>query len=68
MGNQLQLLDYVLVPSGMLIMVTYHLWLLYQTVKHPTKTVISINAINRHFWVGAMMEVVSKNGVLQSRH
>ncbi|GAY53362.1 hypothetical protein CUMW_148750 [Citrus unshiu] len=50
MGNQLQLLDYVLVPSGMLIMVTYHLWLLYQTVKHPTKTVISINAINRHFW------------------
>lgn len=63
-GNQLQLLDYVLVPCGMLILVTYHIWLLYRIVKHPTKTVIGINTINRRFWVGAMMEDASKNGVL----
>ncbi|XVE58237.1 hypothetical protein DITRI_Ditri04bG0154000 [Diplodiscus trichospermus] len=57
-------LDYILVPMGILLMVAYHLWLLYRIVKHPTKTVIGVNAINRRFWVRAMMEDVSKNGVL----
>ncbi|KAK0592523.1 hypothetical protein LWI29_020656 [Acer saccharum] len=59
-----QLLDYTLVPSGLLLMVAYHLWLLHRIVKHPTKTVIGVNAINRRFWVRAMMEDTSKNGVL----
>ncbi|XWS38081.1 hypothetical protein CRYUN_Cryun19dG0100200 [Craigia yunnanensis] len=57
-------LDCVLVPIGFFLMVAYHLWLLYRIVKHPTKTVIGVNAINRRFWVRAMMEDVSKNGVL----
>ncbi|KAA8540118.1 hypothetical protein F0562_026810 [Nyssa sinensis] len=59
-----QLLDYLLVPAGLLIMLAYHIWLLYRIVNHPTTTVVGINAINRRFWVLAMMEDVSKNGVL----
>ncbi|KAF9667232.1 hypothetical protein SADUNF_Sadunf15G0001100 [Salix dunnii] len=58
------ILDYSLVPLGLVIMVAYHIWLLYRVMKHPTKTVIGINSINRRFWVRAMMEDVSKNGVL----
>ncbi|XP_022738464.1 uncharacterized protein LOC111291132 [Durio zibethinus] len=57
-------LDCVLVPLGIFLMVAYHLWLLYRIIKHPTKTVIGVNAINRRFWVRAMMEDVPKNGVL----
>ncbi|KAL9315907.1 hypothetical protein ACSQ67_016908 [Phaseolus vulgaris] len=57
-------LDLILVPSGLLLMLVYHLWLFYRIMKHPTKTVIGVNAINRRFWVQAMMEDVSKNGVL----
>ncbi|XP_057507286.1 uncharacterized protein LOC130790304 [Actinidia eriantha] len=64
MGLEKQVLDYTLVPTGLMIMVGYHIWLLYQVVKHPTRTVMGINAINRRFWVRAMMEDVSKNGVL----
>ncbi|MBA0564022.1 hypothetical protein Golob_008980 [Gossypium lobatum] len=63
MSMEKQYLDCVLVPMGILLMVAYHLWLLYRILKHPTKTVIGINAINRRFWVQAMMEDGSK-GVL----
>ncbi|KAK2972815.1 hypothetical protein RJ640_028343, partial [Escallonia rubra] len=59
-----QILDYVLVPSGLALMVSYHIWLLYQILNHPTRTVVGINAINRGFWVRAMMEEAPKNGVL----
>ncbi|CAL9781266.1 unnamed protein product, partial [Musa acuminata subsp. burmannicoides] len=40
-------LDCVLVPAGLTIMLAYHLWLLRRIAKHPTKTVIGINAISR---------------------
>ncbi|KAF8379855.1 hypothetical protein HHK36_029304 [Tetracentron sinense] len=59
-----QLLDYFLVPTGLFLMVAYHIWLLCWIKRHPTNTVIGINAINRRLWVGAMMEDTSKNGVL----
>ncbi|KAL2550881.1 hypothetical protein Fot_12411 [Forsythia ovata] len=59
-----QMLDYVLVPVGLLAMVVYHIWLLHQIVRRPTRTVVGINAINRRFWVRAMMDDTSKNGVL----
>ncbi|KAL5568068.1 hypothetical protein UlMin_024643 [Ulmus minor] len=59
-----KVLDYYLVPLGLAVMVAYHVWLFYRIVKHPTKTVVGINAINRRYWVRAMMEDVSKNGVL----
>ncbi|KAK7385469.1 hypothetical protein VNO78_31190 [Psophocarpus tetragonolobus] len=59
-----KILDIVLVPTGFLVMLAYHFWLLHRVIKYPTKTVIGVNAINRRFWVQAMMEDVSKNGVL----
>ncbi|KAL9275473.1 hypothetical protein AKJ16_DCAP21640 [Drosera capensis] len=59
-----QVLDYSLVPAGLVIMVIYHLFLLHRIVKHPTSTVVGINAINRRIWVLAMMEDISKYGVL----
>ncbi|KAF4356588.1 hypothetical protein F8388_006332 [Cannabis sativa] len=59
-----RVIDYMLVPLGILGMVVYHGWLLYRVIYHPTKTVIGVNAIHRRYWVRAMMEDVSKNGVL----
>lgn len=59
-----EILDFVLVPTGLFLMAAYHVWLLHQIVSNPTRTVIGFNAINRRFWVRAMMEDVSKNGVL----
>ncbi|KAH7853860.1 hypothetical protein Vadar_007434 [Vaccinium darrowii] len=59
-----QILDYTLVPIGIVIMVGYHIWLLHQVVKHPSTTVIGFHAINRRFWVSAMMEGSPRNGVL----
>ncbi|XP_031098360.1 uncharacterized protein LOC116002377 [Ipomoea triloba] len=59
-----QVLDCVLVPLGLFVMVAYHLWLLRQIKNNPNCTVIGVNAINRRRWVRAMMENVSKNGVL----
>ncbi|XP_022985060.1 uncharacterized protein LOC111483144 isoform X2 [Cucurbita maxima] len=56
--------DYILVSSGLGVMVAYHVWLFYRIVRHPNKTVIGINAINRRLWVRAMMEDASKNGIL----
>lgn len=53
-----KVLDYTLVPLGLFIMMAYHAWLLHRIVKHPTKTVVGVTAINRRFWVQAMMEVM----------
>lgn len=50
-------LDYTLVPLGLLVMAVYHMWLLRRILRHPTTTVIGINAVNRRLWVHAMMEV-----------
>ncbi|CAO2821414.1 unnamed protein product [Amaranthus hypochondriacus] len=58
-----EILDYSLVPSGLLVMVCYHVWLFHKIIKQPTKTIVGIHAINRRYWVQAMMED-SKNGVL----
>ncbi|XP_073128545.1 uncharacterized protein [Henckelia pumila] len=59
-----RILDYVLVPLGLIAMVAYHIWLLRQILSRPATTVVGINAINRRLWVRAMMEDPSKNGVL----
>lgn len=50
-------LDYVLVPAGLVALLAYHAWLLHRVVRYPNKTIIGVNAINRRFWVQAMMEV-----------
>ncbi|CAI9762540.1 unnamed protein product [Fraxinus pennsylvanica] len=53
-----QILDFVLVPVGLLAMVIYHIWLLILIVHRPTRTVVGINAMNRRLWD------TSKNGLL----
>ncbi|KAK4254646.1 hypothetical protein QN277_009999 [Acacia crassicarpa] len=58
-----KILDFILVPSGLLVLMSYHLWLLHRIIKNPTKTVIGVNAIDRRLWVREMMEDASKNGV-----
>ncbi|THU55421.1 hypothetical protein C4D60_Mb11t06360 [Musa balbisiana] len=55
-------LDCVLMPAGLTIMLAYHLWLLRRIAKHPTKTVIGVNAINRRHWVHTMTVASAGNG------
>ncbi|KAL6533403.1 hypothetical protein OROMI_027515 [Orobanche minor] len=59
-----KILDYVLVPVGLLVMVVYHMWLLRQISRRPATTVLGVNAANRRLWVRAMMEDTAKNGIL----
>ncbi|XP_057984215.1 uncharacterized protein LOC131168638 [Malania oleifera] len=58
------ILDYALVPMGLMVMVAYHVWLFHRITHHPKTTIFGINAINRRFWVSAMMEDAGKSGVL----
>nr|XP_025690928.1 uncharacterized protein LOC112792059 isoform X2 [Arachis hypogaea] len=51
-------LDYVLVPVGVLVLGIYHAWLLYTIIRHPSRTVIGLNAQSRYQWDPL------KNGVL----
>uniref|UniRef100_A0A803MR75 Uncharacterized protein n=1 Tax=Chenopodium quinoa TaxID=63459 RepID=A0A803MR75_CHEQI len=57
-------LDYVLVPSGLILLGIYHLWLLHIIVHHPTRSVIGLNSISRHQWVLYIMRDPAKNGIL----
>ncbi|XP_012469004.1 uncharacterized protein LOC105787102 [Gossypium raimondii] len=57
-------LDFILVPAGLLQLALYHVWLLFTILKHPTRTVIGLNAESRHQWVLSMMSDPLKNGVL----
>ncbi|GMI76599.1 hypothetical protein like AT3G18215 [Hibiscus trionum] len=57
-------LDLFLVPLGLLLLALYHVWLLRAVLKHPTRTVIGLNAESRHKWVFSMMSDPLKNGVL----
>lgn len=61
---EVEMLDFILVPLGLMIMAAYHLWLLHKIIKKPAKTIVGIHAINRRLWVQAMMEDTPKNGVL----
>ncbi|KAG9143864.1 hypothetical protein Leryth_011508 [Lithospermum erythrorhizon] len=57
-------LDTVLVPSGVLVLTFYHLWLIFTIINNPKRTVIGINAETRHRWVYCLMADPLKNGVL----
>nr|AFK42577.1 unknown [Medicago truncatula] len=57
-------LDYVLVPVGILVLLIYHVWLLYTIIRHPSSTVIGLNAQSRYQWTLFMMSDPMKNGVL----
>jgi len=50
-------LDYIVVPVGMLVLLIYHVWLLYTIIRHPSSTVIGLNAQSRYQWTLFMMSV-----------
>ncbi|KAM0885876.1 hypothetical protein ACQ4PT_030044 [Festuca glaucescens] len=50
-------LDVVLVPLGLAVVAGYHLWLLYAILRHPTRTVVGLNALARKRWVAVIMAV-----------
>jgi hypothetical protein len=50
-------LDLVLVPLALAVLACYHLCLLYTILRHPTRTVIGVNALARKRWVAVMMAV-----------
>ncbi|KAK8586626.1 hypothetical protein V6N13_010214 [Hibiscus sabdariffa] len=59
-------LDLVLVPLGLLLLAVYHVWLLRAVLKHPTRTVIGLNAESRHQWVFSMMSGIDIVGCRES--
>jgi len=54
---QVQELDYVMVPLGLLVLGMYHVWLLYTIICYPSRTVIGLNANSRYQWVLSIMAV-----------
>ncbi|KAL5817934.1 hypothetical protein ACOSQ3_026312 [Xanthoceras sorbifolium] len=57
-------LDFVLIPSGLFVLALYHVWLVYNIIRNPKRTVIGLNAHCRHQWVFSMMTDPLKNGTL----
>ncbi|KAM0945916.1 hypothetical protein DsansV1_C09g0089261 [Dioscorea sansibarensis] len=53
-------IDIVLVPSGLVIMFGYHLFLLYRILKLPHTTVVGYENHNKLAWVERMMQVGTK--------
>jgi uncharacterized membrane protein len=51
-------LDLVLVPTGILFMVTYHVYLAYRIIKYPETTVIGFENSNKRVWVQQMIKDV----------
>ncbi|XVF78648.1 hypothetical protein PTKIN_Ptkin14bG0151900 [Pterospermum kingtungense] len=54
-------LDLILVPSGLLIMSAYHVFLLYRCLKFPETTVIGYENHFRKAWVERMLQVEAKD-------
>ncbi|KZV29453.1 hypothetical protein F511_03738 [Dorcoceras hygrometricum] len=57
-------LDVILVPLGLLVSASYHLWLWHMVRKQPFSTIIGTNARGRRFWVAAMMKDNDKKNIL----
>ncbi|CAN6683402.1 unnamed protein product [Malus baccata var. baccata] len=53
---QKEYLDVVLVPSGLLIMLIYHLFLLYKYVNYPLSTAIGSENNDKKVWVGKILQ------------
>ncbi|GAB4846504.1 hypothetical protein Ancab_025509 [Ancistrocladus abbreviatus] len=49
-------LDLILVPSGLLIMFCYHLFLLYRCITSPKDTIIGFENHSRRAWAAKMMQ------------
>ncbi|KAM1004806.1 hypothetical protein ACFX13_005002 [Malus domestica] len=52
---QKEYLDIVLVPLGLLIMLIYHLFLLYKYLNQPLSTAIGSENIDKKIWVGKVL-------------
>ncbi|KAL5730558.1 hypothetical protein ACHQM5_003363 [Ranunculus cassubicifolius] len=50
-------MDIILVPCGMLLMLAYHLFLLYRIIRYPHTTVIGYENHNKRAWVERMMQL-----------
>ncbi|KAM6551175.1 hypothetical protein CsatB_000983 [Cannabis sativa] len=61
MGFEKQNLDIVLVPSGLLVMFGYHLYLLYRCLYRPHTTVIGFENNDRKAWVERIMKIDKKD-------
>lgn len=56
MEFQREYLDLILVPSGLLIMFAYHLFLLYKYVNSPHTTVMGFENDDKRTWVAKIMK------------
>ncbi|XXG66778.1 hypothetical protein AAC387_Pa06g0283 [Persea americana] len=56
MGLKKEDLDMVLVPSGLMVMFGYHLYLIYRIIKLPHTTVIGYENHNKMAWVEKMLQ------------
>lgn len=59
MAFQKEALDLVLVPSGLVLMFSYHLFLLYRCLHLPHTTVIGYEKNDMRAWVDKVMQVRS---------
>lgn len=57
MNLEKQYLDMILVPTGLIIMFGYHLFLLYRVLRLPHTTVIGYENHNKMAWVERMLQV-----------
>lgn len=63
MGFEKQDLDLVLVPSGLMIMMIYHLFLLYRYLNEPHTTVMGFENHDKRAWVKGLMQDEQRNNV-----
>ena len=52
-----QYLDAILIPLGLGVLLAYHAYLLYVIRRHPLRTVVGANNVNRRAWVRSIMKV-----------
>ncbi|CAN8236778.1 unnamed protein product [Cochlearia groenlandica] len=57
-------LDAVLVPCALLMMFSYHIYLLYMVRTHPFSTIVGTNSRARRSWVAAIMKDNEKKNIL----
>ncbi|KAJ4703551.1 Protein of unknown function, DUF599 [Melia azedarach] len=58
---QKEYLDLVLVPLGLLIMLSYHLFLLYRYFQHPHTTALGFENNDKRAWVERVMQAEKKD-------
>ncbi|KAJ1402666.1 hypothetical protein SESBI_27852 [Sesbania bispinosa] len=57
-------MDLMLVPLGLVIILTYHVWLWHKCRTQPFTTIFGRDADGRQFWVPAMMKDIDKKSIV----